>query len=179
MSTKSRNIILETELLVNGYCRIIQKLLNQLEFIIPLSIIELCINLYGFMDIFETVNKGITLSNNGKTATVNGTSKIYCPAYGSIAINSNTKITYKWSLTCNKKKGNCIIGITSKRDINAKYAQIIDYGYGGSEGYKWRLGNCFVYGEEWGTGDTIEMIVDCAKKEIHYKVNGFEQGIAW
>eukprot|EP01084_Bolivina_argentea_P245985 411753_1 len=38
----------ETELLVNGYCRSIQKILKHFNYTIPVSIIEICIKFYEF-----------------------------------------------------------------------------------------------------------------------------------
>eukprot|EP01084_Bolivina_argentea_P217213 368854_1 len=131
-------------------------------------------------DTFCKCHSNFKISGNGKTLTTSGGDS-FRTAYGSVTLNSTLRTVYEWTFKVNKRKGALFLGITSQvqRDVNAGISGI-DYAYNGCDGHKRRLGKLKKeYAGKFETGDTVVMNVDFKNRKISYKVNGYDQGIAF
>eukprot|EP01084_Bolivina_argentea_P135075 238076_1 len=182
LSTKINSSQSQKQILfILGYLQIAENTLN-LSMKMENGICPIIFSFYFIpIDTFDIakVEPHNIIENNGDTVRLHKNGGMWCNAYGTEGIYSNTKHKYKWRLTIDKKTTMMWVGIASKKTIDGHGFMEIDYAFEGSQGNAYRLGKKKQYANGYKTGDVVSILVNCDKKEISFSVNSEDYGVAY
>ena len=183
-----KDIDIKTKSLINGYVRTVQEMWPQdnIYYTIPSLVIHWILLYYYLSDEFDPNNCNIsfTLSNDNTVITHNlQRGDTNCSAYLKRIVDEGIHYWKFKLINVHHVHFTMCIGVwKSKHEIDTENALHYD-----AEGkhYTYNLTNQMVfpgfakYGQKaCGTGDEIEMILDLNKKELRYKVNNQDYGVA-
>ena len=176
-----------TKYLANGFVRDIQK---KIENIIPDGIIVVILSFYYFPEYFKDFNCDYHAIIDTEDDIEN--QRIKCiegmhqaSIYGNIQISlvTNRNMSYSWTFKVNRCIYNHIyFGISSTNNINERFYEntnssnycICLDGYKITKDHAERYTN-----ESFHSGDIISMIIDCQSRQLSFKKNGKNLGIAY
>eukprot|EP01084_Bolivina_argentea_P062711 114678_1 len=160
-----------------GYIRKMNNML--LKYAIPTEISFICLSYYFMIDSFEIHHPEIRILNQ-TTSMKTSEDDLWCSAYGTIPIQSNSTNHYQWTIKINKTCNTLAIGIATNRNINGAFHKhkSITYGYH-SRGHKFSSGKWEKYGDSYTSQDIIIMDIDLVLKQIKFVKNNKDQGVAF
>ena len=199
MSLLKESVDRETQYLVYGFIHETEKLYKLDN--IPNIIIELCVAFFHYIDeIFSIYNpQSIQLSEDKKTITQIEFNRDDCNFGINQITSADNECKYEWDLNIIKMDFNSrmqrviYIGISSLTQMNQS-KKLSGYNYlyqnwttmtGGTSSTvswierkrKWNLNE--QYGEMYETGDKVTICLDFEKKQLSFKLNDIDQGVAF
>eukprot|EP01084_Bolivina_argentea_P117131 208069_1 len=197
---KRQTVDQDTKYLVYGWIHETEKLL-QLKNNISNLIIELCVSFFHLSIVNERFSiydpEYVNVSEDKKTVTQISFNNTYC----SFGINQiptiNNRSKYEWDIDIKHMDTRTIIssrmifiGISSLSHMNTK-RRLSGYNYvyqiftsmtGGctfARSFLDRKTKTKSYGKIYETGDKVTICLDLEKKELSFKLNGDDQGVAF
>ena len=191
-----KQVDIRTELLVNGYVRVIIDTLggHTLFENVPNYIHSLCMLFYFVYEYFDIIGKGVSVSDDRSRITRNSdvdpSNRYLNTSFGKTKILSMESKIYRWEIKIHKGSRFVTIGISSNYDHRDKHfvktiSSVSDkhiyYAYNGYGGIKADVDEgIVVYSKAAGhVRDIIELELDLIEKKITFYKNGISQGVAF
>ena len=176
IAARLKEVDIKDECLIYGWIRDEERILKSDN--IPCMIQSICVLFYAQFDRFDKVERGVELSNDKRSIENNGDNLPWgSESYGLVEIATQSELLCRWDLYI-KKCGTFGVSV-GVGDSNHYWIRYFYSSTGCKDVRDIRGGIALEYGMKYGEGDTISIKLDLNKKEISFRLNDVDQGIAY